>query len=98
MARSRALDAREPGQIREEAALSGSAQAPRVSLAGARSRRERPGTGFDEGCTVHFFLHATLIRDSACAKAGRAFCRRVQRTEARVPLPLAGLGFPRVSP
>ena len=35
MARSRAVDAREPGQIREEAALSEAAHAPRVSLAGA---------------------------------------------------------------
>ena len=36
MARSRAVDAREPGQIREEAALSEAAHAPRVSLAGAQ--------------------------------------------------------------
>ena len=35
MARSRAVDDREPGQIREEAALSEAAHAPRVSLAGA---------------------------------------------------------------
>ncbi len=35
MARSRAVDDREPGQVREEAALSESAHAPRVSLAGA---------------------------------------------------------------
>jgi len=35
MARSRAVDAREPGQVREEAALSEAAHAPRVSLAGA---------------------------------------------------------------
>src|SRR5688500_4601314 len=35
MARSRAVDDREPGQIREEAALSEAVHAPRVSLAGA---------------------------------------------------------------
>ena len=35
MARSRAVDDREPGQVREEAALSEAAHAPRVSLAGA---------------------------------------------------------------
>lgn len=34
MARSRAVDAREPGQVREEAALSEAVHAPRVSLAG----------------------------------------------------------------
>jgi hypothetical protein len=53
MVRSRALVACEPGQIREEAALSSSDQAPRVSLAGVHGRRERPGTGFEAGCTVH---------------------------------------------
>jgi hypothetical protein len=52
MAGSRAVDAREPGQIREEAALSESVHAPRISLAGAEDRRERPGAGFDGGCTV----------------------------------------------
>ena len=54
MVRSRALVVCEPGQIREEAALSSRDQAPRVSLAGVRGRRERPGTCFDAGCTVHF--------------------------------------------
>src|SRR5207244_13557826 len=54
MARSRAVSAREPGQIREEAALSDTAHAPRVSLTGANRRRERPGTFFDGGCTVHY--------------------------------------------
>jgi ketosteroid isomerase-like protein len=53
MAGSRAVSAREPGQIREEAALSGSAHAPRTSLAGADDRRARPKPGFDGGCTVH---------------------------------------------
>jgi ketosteroid isomerase-like protein len=53
MAGSRAVSAREPGQIREEAALSGSAHAPRIGLAGAEDRRARPKPGFDGGCTVH---------------------------------------------
>ena len=53
MAGSRAASAREPGQIREEAALSDTARAPRASLAGAEDRRARPGTSFDGGCTVH---------------------------------------------
>jgi ketosteroid isomerase-like protein len=52
MAGSRAASAREPGQIREEAALSDTARAPRISLAGAEGRRARPKTGFREGCTV----------------------------------------------
>ena len=53
MAGSRAAGAREPGQIREEAALSESVRAPRISLVGADERRARPGTAFDDGCTVH---------------------------------------------
>src|SRR5437763_8312251 len=62
MARSRALDAREPGQVREEAALSGSAQAPRVSLTGVQGGLERPGTGFEGGCTVLIQLLCRLER------------------------------------
>ena len=58
MAGSRAASAREPGQIREEAALSDTARAPRTSLAGAEDRRARPRTGFDDGCTVHCFARA----------------------------------------
>ena len=54
MAGSRAVGDREPGQIREEAALSEAAHAPRTSLAGAEDRRARPETDFDGGCTVHF--------------------------------------------
>src|SRR5262245_55339786 len=54
MAGSRAADAREPGQIREEAALSDTVRAPRTSLAGVERRRARPGTCFDGGCTVHY--------------------------------------------
>jgi hypothetical protein len=54
MAGSRAVSAREPGQIREEAALSDTAHAPRTNLAGAEDRRERPETGFGDGCTVQY--------------------------------------------
>jgi hypothetical protein len=64
MAGSRAVSAREPGQIREEAALSESAHAPRISLAGADDRRARPKTGFDGGCTVHLFLMADEQRNA----------------------------------
>ena len=53
MVGSRAVSDCEPGQIRKEAALSGSAHAPRTSLAGAKARRARPEAGFDDGCTVH---------------------------------------------
>ena len=65
MAGSRAASARESGQIREEAALSVPARAPRISLAGAEDRRARPRTSFEAGCTVHFSLpmsNADLIR------------------------------------
>ncbi len=68
MAGSRAASAREPGQIREEAALSDTARAPRTSLAGADDRRARPGTSFEGGCTVHaFFLmeNVEVIRELA---------------------------------
>ena len=53
MAGSRAASAREPGQIREEAALSDTARAPRASLAGAEDRRARPRSSSRDGCTVH---------------------------------------------
>src|SRR5213082_1514648 len=46
MAGSRAVDAREPGQVREEAALSDTAHATRGSSTGAEDRRERPGPDF----------------------------------------------------
>jgi uncharacterized protein (TIGR02246 family) len=59
MAGSRAASAREPGQIREEAALSDTARAPRTSLAGAEDRRARPGTSFEGGCTVHVLFVMT---------------------------------------
>ena len=63
MAGSRAASAREPGQIREEAALSDTARAPRTSLAGVEERRARPRTGFENGCTVRAFMsNADLIR------------------------------------
>jgi ketosteroid isomerase-like protein len=61
MAGSRAASAREPGQIREEAALSDTARAPRTSLAGAEDRRARPRTSFDAGCTVHFSMGNTQV-------------------------------------
>ena len=54
MAGSRAVDAREPGQVREEAALSDTAHATRGSSFGADFRRERPGPFFEGGCTVRF--------------------------------------------
>ena len=48
MAGSRAVGDCEPGQVRKEAALSGSAHAPRTNLAGADERRARPRTAFDD--------------------------------------------------
>jgi ketosteroid isomerase-like protein len=68
MAGSRAASAREPGQIREEAALSDTARAPRTSLAGADDRRARPRTSFEVGCTVHSLAqmgNADVIREFA---------------------------------
>ena len=63
MAGSHAVSAREPGQIREEAALSDTAHAPWASLAGAEDRRARPRPSSRDGCTVHCFMsNADLIR------------------------------------
>jgi hypothetical protein len=66
MAGSRAVGAREPGQIRKEAALSETAHAPRISLAGAEDRRARPGTCFDGGCTVHYLLAVQTMTARTC--------------------------------
>src|SRR3954465_1773722 len=54
MVGSRAAAAREPGQIREEAALSETGRAPRGSLTGVEARRERPGPYFDDGGPARF--------------------------------------------
>src|SRR5204862_3184908 len=53
--------AREPGQIREEAALSETGRAPRGSLTEAEARRERPGPCFEGGCTVRFSMDAVRV-------------------------------------
>jgi hypothetical protein len=72
MAGSRAVSDREPGQIREEAALSEAVHAPRTSLAGAEGRRARPKTGFDDGCTVHFAFMSNEERNlKVVAELGR---------------------------
>jgi hypothetical protein len=62
MAGSRAVSAREPGQIREEAALSDTAHAPRISLAGAEDRRARPEADLEDGCTVRFLRRRMFLR------------------------------------
>src|SRR3954451_13452476 len=72
MARSRAVSGREPGQIREEAALSGTAHAPRGSLAVVTGRRARPGTNFDVGCTVQFFLALEVVAQRSGVPPPRA--------------------------
>src|SRR4029079_7841660 len=68
MAGSRAASAREPGQIREEAALSDTARAPRASLAGAEDRRARPRARSRDRCTVRLPLrkHGAVPRAHRC--------------------------------
>jgi hypothetical protein len=82
MAGSRAADAREPGQVREEAALSDTVRAPRTSLAGANGRRARPGADLEGGCTVHLpiedFGDKVLARRLALARTV-AHCHRINR-------------------
>src|SRR3954464_10430423 len=60
MAGSRAVSAREPGQVRKEAALSGHRQAQRDCPTGVTERRTRRGTHFERGCTVHFIHSAPM--------------------------------------
>jgi hypothetical protein len=69
MARSRAVGAREPGQVREEAALSDTAHAPRGSLTGVEGWKVRSRPGFDGGCTVHLF---TAGRGAGAGRAAAA--------------------------
>ena len=54
MAGSRSMSAREPGQVRKEAAFSGHRQATRGRPTGACSRWTRSETVLDGGCTVRF--------------------------------------------
>src|SRR3954452_23212241 len=55
MAGSRAMSAREPGQVRKEAALSGHREAMRGRPTGATSSERVRGTCFEGGCTAPFF-------------------------------------------
>src|SRR6188768_4551194 len=55
MVGSRSTSAREPGQVRKEAALSGYRWAVRGRPAGVFERDQSPEADFDIGCTVHFF-------------------------------------------
>ena len=66
MARSRAMESREPGQIRKEAALSGLLHAPRNSLAGAKSRLTRLGARSRRR------VHGPLVSAAASSRARRA--------------------------
>jgi len=54
-ARSRAMSARESGQVRKEAALSGSEHVPRTTLARANRDASARGLLSTTGRTVHFF-------------------------------------------
>lgn len=60
MARSRAVDAREPGQIREEAALSEAAHAPRVSLAGVEPDGTLEAPASKPGARSALFMRVAL--------------------------------------
>ncbi len=59
-----AVKAREPGQVRKEAALSGHLQALRECRFGATGGSRGPGTDLDGGCTVIFCLW--LPADAPC--------------------------------
>ena len=48
--------AREPGQVRKEAALSGSRHVMQASLARAKYGGHAREPRFDGGCTVHFLF------------------------------------------
>src|SRR6476469_9041936 len=61
--RSRAVVACEPGQVREEAALSDTDHAPRGSRRGADRQRARPEPLHNGGCTVHYFAMWMSVAD-----------------------------------
>ncbi len=58
------MEARESGQVRKEAALSGDFQAQRERRPESQLHGRAPGTGFEGGCTVHFSVPV-----GACAPA-----------------------------
>ena len=72
MAGSRAMSAREPGQVRKEAALSGHRQAQRDRPAGATGRCQRRGVHLEGGCTVRFFPRRAAAGERALERTGPA--------------------------
>ena len=69
MARSRAVAAREPGQVRKEAALSGNRQAPRDRRAGAAGDESRRSPGLRRG--VHGPLRSRVAPPGPVGPAPR---------------------------
>jgi hypothetical protein len=63
------MSAREPGQVRKEAALSGSRQAQRVNPGRSYRRRKRPRPLFDGGCTVRYFFSDLMYLVASVAGA-----------------------------
>ena len=76
MVRSRAMRARESGQVRKEAALSGSEQATRIVLTGASLQRKRPGTAFEGGPARSMPSNATSPAGRMAAGVGASFSAR----------------------
>jgi hypothetical protein len=65
------MEAREPGQVRKEAALSGNPQASRACRTGVPEGGRAAGTGLGRGCTVHIRRPATSDpRTSLPARVG----------------------------
>src|SRR5450631_3142966 len=66
------MKAREPGQVRKEAALSGHLQARRERRTGVIRLWQRLGYSIDRGCTVRFFqMSARAITVRAATRLGR---------------------------
>ena len=59
MAGSRAMQVREPGQIRKEAALSGPCRRSGQTRAGAAAGESSPRARHEGGCTVRLFARDT---------------------------------------
>jgi hypothetical protein len=83
-ARSRAMRAREPGQIRKEAALSGSGHVPRICLARASHDGNARGPLSKAGRTVLFAQCLSATLGASFARSLRGRCgERVPPVEAR---------------
>jgi hypothetical protein len=90
MAGSHAVSAREPGQIREEAALSDTAHAPWASLAGAEDRRARPRSSVNDQQTPNQHKGTCRMRPPPMANPAPTNLNHTLHMQHGQPFPHAG--------